>query len=113
MTLLTSQTSPRQVQADAIVIGVVQGPDGPLPAPGAQDVDQALDGSLAATLSVLGATGRAEEVTKIATAGRLAAPLIVAVGIGKDAVDAPRPKRARAAKSATTPSKKELQKAKE
>jgi leucyl aminopeptidase len=82
MTLLTSQTSPRDVQADAIVIGVVQGPGGPLPAPGADDVDQALDGGLAATLSVLGATGRAEEITKIAAAGRLAAPLIVAVGIG-------------------------------
>jgi leucyl aminopeptidase len=82
MTLLTSQTAARDAQADAIVIGVAQGPDGPLPAPGAQDVDQALDGGLAATLSVLGATGKAEEVTKIATAGRLAAPLIVAVGIG-------------------------------
>jgi leucyl aminopeptidase len=82
MTLLSSQTSPRDVQADAIVIGVVQAPGGPLPAPGAEDVDQALGGSLAATLSVLGATGKAEEVTKIPTAGRLAAPLIVAVGIG-------------------------------
>jgi leucyl aminopeptidase len=82
MTLLTSQTAARDAQADAIVIGVAQGPDGPLPAPGAEDVDQALDGGLAATLSVLGATGKAEEVTKIATAGRLAAPLIVAVGIG-------------------------------
>jgi leucyl aminopeptidase len=89
MTLLTSQTSPRHVQADAIVIGVVQGPDGPLPAAGAQDVDQALDGGLAATLSVLGATGRAEEITKIATAGRLAAPLIVAVGIGPASGDGP------------------------
>ena len=80
MTLLTSQTSPRDVQADAIVIGVVQGPGGPLPAPGADDVDQALDGGLAATLSVLGATGRAEEITKIAAAGRLAAPLIFTSG---------------------------------
>jgi large subunit ribosomal protein L22 len=38
---------------------------------------------------------------------------IVAVGTGKDAVEAPRPKRARAAKSATTPSKKAIKKAKE
>jgi leucyl aminopeptidase len=89
MTLLTSQTSPRDVQADAIVIGVVQGPGGALPAPGADDVDQALDGGLAATLSVLGATGRAEEITKIATAGRLTAPLIVAVGIGPVSGGAP------------------------
>jgi leucyl aminopeptidase len=82
MTLLTSQTSPRETEADAIVIGVVQGPGGPLPAPGAEEVDRAFDGGLAATLSVLGATGKAEEVTKIAAAGRLAAPLIVAVGLG-------------------------------
>ena len=60
-TLLTSQTSPRDVQADAIIIGVVQGPGGPLPAPGAEDVDLAMDGGLAATLSVLGAAGKAEE----------------------------------------------------
>ena len=82
MTLLSSQASPRDAQADAIIIGVVQGPDGPLPAPGAEDVDQAMERGLATTLSVLGATGKAEEVTKIASAGRLAAPLIVAVGIG-------------------------------
>ncbi len=82
LTLLTSQTSARAADADAIIIGVVQGPGGPLPAPGAEDVDAAFDGALAATLLVLGATGKAEEVTKIAGAGRLAAPLIVAVGLG-------------------------------
>jgi leucyl aminopeptidase len=81
-TLLTSQTSARDTHADAIIIGVVQGPGGPVPAPGAEDIDGALDGSLAATLTALGATGKAEEITKIATAGRLAAPLIVAVGLG-------------------------------
>jgi leucyl aminopeptidase len=81
-TLLTSQTSAREAAADAIIIGVLPGDGGPAPAPGAEDVDAALGGSLAATLSALGATGRAEEVTKIATAGQLAAPLIVAVGLG-------------------------------
>ena len=35
------------------------------------------------------------------------------VAVGKDASEAPRPKRARALKSATTPSKKDIQKAKE
>jgi leucyl aminopeptidase len=81
-TLLTSQTSARDTQADAIIIGVVQGPSGPVPAPGSEDIDSALDGTLAATLTALGATGKAEEITKIATAGRLGAPLIVAVGLG-------------------------------
>ena len=82
MTLLTSQTSPREADADAIIIGVVQRAGGPQPAPGAEELDAALDGSLAETLSVLGATGKAEEVTKIPAGGRLAAPLIVAVGLG-------------------------------
>ena len=38
---------------------------------------------------------------------------VIAVGTGKNAAEAPRPKRARAAKSATTPSKKATKKAKE
>ena len=81
-TLRASQESPREAQADAVVIGVAQGPDGPLLAPGAEDVDAALGGTLAETLSALGATGKAEEITRIASAGRLTAPLIVAAGIG-------------------------------
>ena len=81
--LLTSQARPRAVQADAIIIGVTQGPDGPVPAPGAEDIDAALGGSLAATLTALGATGKAEELTRIPAADHLAAPLIAAVGLGE------------------------------
>ncbi len=81
-TLRASQEAPREAQADAVVIGVSQGPDGPLLAPGAEDVDAALGGTLAETLSALGATGKAEEITRIASGGRLTAPLIVATGIG-------------------------------
>ena len=81
-TLRASQESPREAQADAVVIGVAQGPDGPVLAPGAEDVDAALGGTLTDTLSALGATGKAEEITRIASAGRLTAPLIVAAGIG-------------------------------
>ena len=81
-TLRTSQETPRGVRADAIIVGVVQGPGGPRPAPGAEDVDAALGGKLAETLAALGATGKAEEVTRIASAGQLAAPLIAAVGLG-------------------------------
>jgi leucyl aminopeptidase len=89
-TLRTSKQSPRDARADAIVVGVAQGPDGLVPAPGAEDVDAALGGNLAETLGVLGATGKAEEVTKIASAGRLGAPLIAAVGIGAPG-DGPEP----------------------
>jgi leucyl aminopeptidase len=82
-TLRTSQETPRGTRADAIIVGVVQGPDGPGLAPGAEDVDAALGGKLAETLAALGATGKAGEVTRIASAGQLAAPLIAAVGLGE------------------------------
>jgi leucyl aminopeptidase len=79
-----TQEEARSAAADALIIGVTQGTDGPVPASGAQDVDAALGNTLAATLSALGATGRQDELTKIASAGRTAAPLIVAVGLGKE-----------------------------
>ncbi len=45
-------------------------------------MDAALGGGLAQTLAALGATGKQDEITRIASAGRLQAPLIAAVGIG-------------------------------
>ena len=56
--LQTKQLSPREAQADAVIIGVVKGPDGPVLAPGADDVNDALGGNLAATMAALGATDR-------------------------------------------------------
>ena len=82
-TLRTSQETLRDTSADAVVIAVAQGPDGPVPAPGAQDVDAALGGTLAQTLAAVGATGKAGEVTRIPSAGRLNAPLVAAVGLGE------------------------------
>jgi leucyl aminopeptidase len=88
-TLLTSPAHPRDVQADVVIIGIIQGQDGPVPAPGAEDIDAALGGSLAAALAALGATGAAEEITKIPSGERIAAPLIAAVGLGTGAGEAP------------------------
>lgn len=73
----------RDVSADVIVVAVEQGPDGPVLAEGSADVDAALGGTLAETLTALGATGRTEEVTRVLSAGKLTAPLIAAVGIGQ------------------------------
>ena len=87
--LRTTQASPREAQADAIIIGVIQGPDGPLLAPGSQDIDAALGGTLAATLTALGATGAQDEVTTLVSGGAVAAPLIVAAGLG--ATNGPEP----------------------
>ena len=68
--------------ADTVIVGVTQAPDGPVPALGSEDVDAALGGTLAATLTALGATGKQDELTRIASGGRIAAPLIIAAGLG-------------------------------
>jgi len=80
--LQAKQLSPRDVQADAVIIGVIKGPDGLVLAPGAGDVDEALGGNLATTLAALGATGAQDEVTRIVSGGALPAAVIVAVGLG-------------------------------
>jgi leucyl aminopeptidase len=71
------------VEADALVVGLYQAEDGVVLAPGAEAVDAALGGTLAATLKTLGATGAADEVTRAPANGSLAAPLVVGVGLGK------------------------------
>jgi leucyl aminopeptidase len=68
--------------ADALVIGVARTAAGPVLAPGAEATNKALGGKLAATLASLGATGKADEVTRFATLGKIAAKTIVAVGLG-------------------------------
>jgi leucyl aminopeptidase len=73
--------------ADTLVIGTVQGTDGPALAPGAEAVDEALDGTLLALLTTLGATGKPDEIVKLPTLGKLAATVVLAVGLGKQAVD--------------------------
>src|SRR5216683_3208193 len=105
VTLLTSQSAPTATDADALVIGVFQGPDGPVLTLSTDEID------LMSALTALGATGKAEEITKIPTAGlpggsggvvppghalaggsggvvppghALAAPVIVAVGLGPE-----------------------------
>ena len=78
VTLLTSQSIPAATDADALVVGTFQGPDGAVPAPRIDDLD------LMAALTALGAAGKPEEVTKIPTGGRLPTPIIVAVGLGPD-----------------------------
>jgi leucyl aminopeptidase len=78
VTLLTSQSAPTATDADALVIGVFQGADGPVPDPHIGEFD------LMGALTALGATGKPEEITKIPTAGQLATPVIAAVGLGPD-----------------------------
>jgi leucyl aminopeptidase len=97
--LLTSDASPGSARPDVIVVGIVQGADGPELAPGAEPADEALGGTLLATAAALGATGKAEQTNKIATSPLLGtapgaaqapaasslAPVIVTVGLGRPA----------------------------
>ena len=83
MTTLSLSSSPAaSAKVDAIVIGVVQGPRGLVLAPGNDSVAAALGKGLLPALAGLGATGRADEVTRLATLGATTAPVLVAVGLG-------------------------------
>ena len=83
--LSLSSTPAASVKVDAVVIGVTKGPKGLLLAPGADSVDDALGNKLLAALTGLGATGKAEEVTTLATLGATPAAVLVAVGLGDTA----------------------------
>ena len=67
---------------DALVVGIHTGPDGLRPAPGAEGLDEALGGRLAATLDSVGMKGKPGEIAKVPTFGALTAPLLVVVGLG-------------------------------
>ncbi|UQU63288.1 leucyl aminopeptidase [Couchioplanes caeruleus] len=86
-TLSLVDSDPAELAVDALVIGLHSQPDEAgalLPAAGAESIAAAFDGRLTATLALLGATGAPGEVTKLATLGTIAAPLIVAVGLGDE-----------------------------
>ncbi|GAA0904993.1 MULTISPECIES: leucyl aminopeptidase [Streptomyces violaceusniger group] len=84
MTALTlSTSSAAALRADAVVVGVAKGAKGPVVAVGAEAVDKAFGGKLAAVLETLGATGAEGEVTKLPSASGLKAPVVLAVGLGE------------------------------
>ena len=82
VSLSNSESAAGTAEADVLVIGVAQTPDGPSVAPGADGVDEALGGTLADALTALGACGEPDELTKIPGGGKLPATLILAVGLG-------------------------------
>jgi leucyl aminopeptidase len=85
VTALTLSTAAAPgLRADAIVIGVAKGAEGPVVAPGAEAVDAAFDGKLAGVLQTLGATGAEGEVTKLPAPEGFKTPLVVAVGLGPE-----------------------------
>jgi leucyl aminopeptidase len=82
VSLSTSESAPGTAEADVLVIGVLQTPEGPSAAPGADGVDEALGGTLADALAALGATGELEELVKVPGGGKLPAAVLLAVGLG-------------------------------
>src|SRR3954463_10851492 len=83
MTAVTlTKTTMSDVKADALLIGVAQGPNGPVLVAGAADLDKAFKRKLVAALFTLGATGKANETTKLATLGATSTPQLMAVGLG-------------------------------
>ncbi|MEU6743599.1 leucyl aminopeptidase [Streptosporangium sandarakinum] len=79
---LNSTDNAVSFDTDALVVGVHSSPDGPVPAPGAEGLDDALGGRLAATLDAMGVKGKAGEIAKVPTFGALSAPLLVVAGLG-------------------------------
>jgi len=80
--LSLTSSSVTGLKVDAIVIGVVQGAKGLALAPGSEAVASAFGKALLPALTGLGATGRAEEVTRLASLGATTAPVVLAVGLG-------------------------------
>ncbi|MET7757675.1 leucyl aminopeptidase [Streptomyces sp. NPDC005389] len=83
MTALTLSTAgAATLRADALVIGVAKSGKTLVVAPGAEAVDKAFDGRLAAVLETLGASGAEGEATKLPAPAGLKAPVVLAVGLG-------------------------------
>ncbi|GAC1440703.1 MAG: leucyl aminopeptidase [Mycobacteriales bacterium] len=77
--------TPMSVKADALVVAVAKGPKGLVLVPPADEVASALGKAFTAALTSLGATGRAEEITRVAAVGGKGPAVVVAVGLGAQA----------------------------
>ncbi|GLZ42672.1 leucyl aminopeptidase [Actinokineospora sp. NBRC 105648] len=85
--LALAATPVSEAPVDAIVVGTIQNGSGAVLAPGSEAVDAAFDGKLTEVLGALGATGKADEIVKIPTLGKLKAAVVVAAGLGKPGAD--------------------------
>ncbi|HVM27890.1 MAG TPA: leucyl aminopeptidase [Mycobacteriales bacterium] len=95
---LTTSAAPT-LKVDAVVVGVVKGRKGLALAPGAEALADAVGKTFLRSLTDLGATGKAEEVTRLATLGAVKPAVVVAVGLGDGT---PTPEALRRAAGAAT-----------
>ncbi|MGN9839632.1 leucyl aminopeptidase [Nonomuraea sp. H19] len=86
-TVRLNSADPVSLDTDALIVGFRSGEEGPRPATGAESLDAAFGGRLAASLDAVAFSGKAGELAKLPTFGAIAAPLLVAVGLG-DSCDA-------------------------
>ncbi|MEP9383083.1 leucyl aminopeptidase [Nocardioides sp. KR10-350] len=93
--------NPAKTRAEAVVVGVLQGDKGPELA-SADEVGKAFGRKLRGLLASLGVTGKPGEVTRVPTGGTLSTPLLVLVGLGKEA-DAAGVRRAAGAAARAVP----------
>ncbi|WP_214326678.1 leucyl aminopeptidase [Nonomuraea sediminis] len=84
-TVRLNSADPVSFDTDALIVGFRSGPDGPRPA--ADGLEAAFDGKLAASLAAVAFSAKPGEIAKIPTFGAIAAPLLVAVGVGDGVED--------------------------
>lgn len=78
-----SSANPARTRSAAVVVGVLKKGDSIRLAPGATQVGTAYGRTLTRALTSLGATGDAGQVTRVPKAGSVAAPVVIAVGLGE------------------------------
>ncbi|WP_237109686.1 leucyl aminopeptidase [Nonomuraea sp. MG754425] len=81
-TVRLNSADPLSVDTDALIVGFLPGQDGPVPAVSAESLESAFGGRLAASLRAVAFSGKPGELAKLPTFGAVAAPLLVAVGLG-------------------------------
>ncbi|GAA3209450.1 leucyl aminopeptidase [Nonomuraea helvata] len=86
-TVRLNSADPVSVDTDALIVGFRSGPEGPRATTGSDSLDAAFGGKLADSLKAVAFSGKAGELVKLPTFGAIAAPLLVAVGLG-DSADA-------------------------
>jgi leucyl aminopeptidase len=82
-TVTLSSSKPTSLKVDALIVGVVKKDDGFDVLPGGEDVDKAFKGRLGATVKAMGNLGMPNEVSKMTSLGACAAPIVIAVCVGK------------------------------
>jgi leucyl aminopeptidase len=87
MSLMYLVNSASLAKADVVIVGTRATAEGAVLAPGAEQLDAELGGGLSRALTVLEASGRADEVCKVPTLGGLGAPLILAAGLGRGSAE--------------------------